>query len=92
MAANGSMLDSMMEARPERATNLELVPGGQGRLSTGEVILTIAQLGTQIQSAGGAYQKLPDASPKQVNDILADLIQTAENIKAKASKLLAANR
>lgn len=89
-----SILDSIVDATPaaasapsDKADNAE-----NGRLTTGLCILTIAQLGIQIQNAGGAFGKLADASPQQVGDILAEIMKAADGIRAKAAKLLAANR
>ena len=62
------------------------------RLTTGEVILTMSQLGKQLDNAVSAFMTLPNETPKTVAATLENIITACKAASEKASKLLAASR
>jgi hypothetical protein len=62
------------------------------RMTTGEVLLNMQYLGQAIERTMENLQKLPMASPKQVDEYLKLIIEQAGIAQDKANKLLAANQ
>jgi len=86
-------LDDMLNANEAPNTEpTEQKEDWTKRLTTGNVLLTLSQLGTQLETAVKAYQQLPEATPQQVDDILKAIGTACGNAMAKAQKLLEGNR
>ena len=91
-----SILEQMSETRHE-GTNLitdaltaETVV--YSRLTTGQVVVALANLGNHLERAITAYKAIPDAKVKDVELQLRNIIESANAISATAGRLIASNR
>ena len=96
-----SMLDQMIEAggrelttRPAFTPPADAVAAdtGAGRLTTGQLVVTLQRLGLSLQNANDSFSKLPDATPDQLGMLLETIIAQAKGAQAHAERLLKANR
>jgi hypothetical protein len=71
---------------------IEDPPSELQRLETGKILLTVAQLGQQLEAASKAYMDLPTRAPQQVEETLQQIIAACKFGAEKAQRLLAANR
>jgi hypothetical protein len=62
------------------------------RLTTGVTLMTLMQLGRQLELATAAFAKVPDADPKSLNDHLKNIMEYCAAASDKAARLLAGNR
>ena len=70
----------------------EAPPLEAGKLTTAQVLITMAQMGAALQKIAEAYEKLPHATPSGVDNHLDDIIVQAKSIQGKAERLKVANR
>jgi hypothetical protein len=62
------------------------------RLTTGVTLMTLMQLGAQINLITVAYGNLPNADPNSLEGYLKDIMKACKDASDKASRLLAGNR
>jgi hypothetical protein len=63
-----------------------------GRLTTAQTLLTLMQLGQQLENAIKQCAALSQLAPQQVADALNSIMTSCQVAKDKAAKLLAANK
>ena len=63
-----------------------------GRLTTAQIVVTIARLGKQLDLTASAYRNIPDGTPDGIKDALKDIVKYAQAAIANAERLLDANR
>lgn len=88
------MLDQIIkESRtPVVKPEVSETPASNGRLTTGQVLVALANMNGYIGLMVDFFKKLPDLPSQQVDDCLRNIIDAAKNTQAKAEKLMAANK
>ena len=83
-----TLLEEVINPKAEPAQ----APPETGRLSAAQVLIAVAQIGGALEKAAQAFQKIPDATPNGLDNLLDDLILAARAMLVKAERLKQANK
>lgn len=92
-ALNRHRADLPITPEERGRSDYEAAAGIKPRLTTGEVIMTTAQVGGLIHKLAESFEAIPALNNNgQIKDALENLIEFAGAIQVKAKRLLESNR